>query len=67
MDQRGVTNMFRVSYTAAGPRKARRIGLLLTILLLLVGWLGIPLVLSQELGLTRRKLTIGGALVDALA
>ena len=58
--------MILVGPGSAGLIRIRHIGLLLFTLLLLGGVLGVSVVQSEETGLKRRKLTIGGVLVDAL-
>jgi hypothetical protein len=51
---------------STGLIRIRDVGLLLLVLLLLGGGLGVSVVQSEEPGLKRRKLTIGGVLMDAL-
>ena len=59
--------MFRVPHRAVGFMRVLYIGLALGVMLLVGGVFGAYVVESQELPLKRRKLSIGGALVDALA
>lgn len=59
--------MFRVPHRAVGFMRVLYIGLALGVMLLVGGVFGAYVVESQELPLERRKLSIGGALVDALA
>ena len=59
--------MFRVAHRAAGFMRVLYIGLALGVMLLVGGVFGAYVVESQELPQERRKLSIGGALVDALA
>ena len=56
----------RRDHEVARPRRACPMGLLL-IVLLVAGGIGATVARSQEFGLKHRKLTIGGAFVDALA
>lgn len=56
----------RRDHEVARPRRARPMGLLLSVLLV-AGGIGATVARSQEFGLQQRKLTIGGAFVDALA
>lgn len=52
---------------ADGLTKIKKIGLLLGVVLLVGVGFGLPTVFGQGFGLKSRKLTIGGAFVDALA
>lgn len=58
--------MKRTSHFGGGIIKVGRTGLLLGVLMILGGGLAVPVVNGQGFGLERRRLTIGGAFVDAL-
>lgn len=58
--------MRRNNRSAESPRALPRVALLLAGLMMLGGGLAVTVVTGQDYGLERRRLTIGGAFVDAL-
>jgi hypothetical protein len=58
--------MKRSGHKAGNPSDAKRIALAVGVLIIVGGALAVPVVDGQGFGLQRRKLTIGGAFVDAL-